>query len=190
LSVLTEDGVLSEKPAPERLSSGIDAAWLNLRFRKPLIAYFRRRLGDPAEAEDLTQQVFIRLVDGDLGNVIHIERYIFAIAANLLRDTYRKEARQGDQVFLSIDDDLVGSIAHEVREERTPERILLGKERLDDVLASLSELGEKTRAIFILFRLENMKQQEIADLLGIGRSTVEKHVIKATLHLARKYGLS
>ena len=48
----------------------------------------------------------------------------------------------------------------------------------------LDELGQRTRDIYVLFRLESMKQKEIAALFGIARSTVEKEVMKATLHLA------
>jgi RNA polymerase sigma-70 factor (ECF subfamily) len=75
-------------------------------------------------------------------------------------------------------------------EERSPERVLLARESLTKVLACLDELGEKTRDIFILFRLENMKQKDIAALYGIGQSTVEKHVMKAALHLAVRFGTS
>ena len=56
-----------------------------------------------------------------------------------------------------------------------------------DVLRSLEELGDMTREIFILFRLENMKQKDIAALYGIGQSTVEKHVVKAVVHLSRRH---
>jgi RNA polymerase sigma-70 factor (ECF subfamily) len=64
---------------------------------------------------------------------------------------------------------------------------LLGRHSLLDVLRTLDELGERTRDIFVLFRLERMKQQEIAALYGIRRRTVEKHVMKATVHLARRH---
>jgi DNA-directed RNA polymerase specialized sigma24 family protein len=42
--------------------------------------------------------------------------------------------------------------------------------------------------VFILFRLENMMQKDIAALLGIGQSTVEKHVMRAMIHLAKRVG--
>jgi RNA polymerase sigma factor (sigma-70 family) len=57
-----------------------------------------------------------------------------------------------------------------------------------DVLRTLDELGPRTRDIFVLFRLERMKQKDIAALLGIGQGTVEKHVMKAVLHLAARNG--
>ncbi len=70
----------------------------------------------------------------------------------------------------------------------SPERVLLSEDSLADVLRSLEELGELTRNIFILFRLENMKQKDIAALYGIGQSTVEKHVIKAVCISSNRYG--
>ena len=71
-------------------------------------------------------------------------------------------------------------------EELSPERVLLSKASLKEALELLEELGERTRNIFVLFRLENMKQKEIAAFYGIGQSTVEKHVMKAVLHLAAR----
>jgi RNA polymerase sigma factor (sigma-70 family) len=65
---------------------------------------------------------------------------------------------------------------------------LLGEATLTEVLQALDELSELTRSVFILFRLESMKQKDIAALYGIGRSTVEKHVMKAVLHLASRCG--
>ena len=153
-------------------------------FRRPLMTYFRRRVSNFEEAEDLTQQVFLRLLAaGDADKIDHAGAYVFTIASNLLKDRGRKAMRR-DESGPSLDSSLVAELA----EARTPERVMLGRESLADVLATLDELGERTRDIFILFRLEHMKQREIANLYGIGQSTVERLVAKAALHLLRKYG--
>ena len=89
---------------------------------------------------------------------------------------------------MPIEEDADGHLEAELVEAISPERVLLSEDSLADVLRSLEELGELTRNIFILFRLENMKQKDIAALYGIGQSTVEKHVVKAVLHLAGRYG--
>ena len=73
-------------------------------------------------------------------------------------------------------------------EDIDPERVLIAREDLTEVMACLDELGERTKNIFILFRLEGMRQKEIAALYGIGLSTVEKHVMAATIRLARRFG--
>jgi RNA polymerase sigma factor (sigma-70 family) len=174
------------KPAP---LSATSPAWLDERFRRPLMSYFLRRVGNHAEAEDLTQRVFVRLLGiRDLADIEHIEGYVFTTAGNLLNDRGRKAARQQEGGVPVPNHDLAQEVAFELVEDRSPERVLLGRESLSEVLKSLDQLGEKTRNIFILFRLENMKQREIAELYGIGQSTVEKHVMKATLYLASKYG--
>ena len=91
-------------------------------------------------------------------------------------------------MFIPIDDAVASELEQQLMEDLSPERVLLSKESLHDVLRTLSELGERTRDIFILFRLERMKQKDIATLFGIAQSTVEKHVMRAVLHLAERYG--
>ena len=173
------------RASPDRLSfEGLDA-----RFRRPLMSYFKRRVTDHAEAEDLTQQVFMRLLaTGDFEGVEQTEGYVFTVAANLLKDRGRQAMRRSGLGAVAPNPSLVSELTLEMVEDRSPERVLLGRETLADVLRTLDALGERTRDIYILFRLENMKQREIATLLGIGQSTVEKHVVKATVHLARVYG--
>src|ERR1700761_3634171 len=64
---------------------------LDRRFRKPLIIYFRRRLvGRSEDAEDLTQEVFMRLARRpDRNNGETIEAYVFTIASNILSNWHR-----------------------------------------------------------------------------------------------------
>jgi len=52
--------------------------------------------------------------------------------------------------------------------------------------AALLQLNERTRDVFVLSRLERMKYAEIAEMYGISVSAVEKHMIKALAHLARR----
>ena len=73
-------------------------------------------------------------------------------------------------------------------EELDPDRVLQARQSLASVVNALREMPERTRTIFILFRLENMKQREIADMLGISVRTVEQHVIRASTHLRERLG--
>lgn len=161
---------------------------LDARFRRPLMSYFLRRLGNRSEAEDLTQQVFVRVLSGDMAELENPQAYIFTVASNLLKDRGRATLRRGGEAVPPPEDELVDELLATLVEERSPERVLLGKEALASVLNALDELGERTRDIFILFRLENMKQAQIASLFGISQSTVEKHVMRATAHLALRRG--
>lgn len=173
---------------PEHTPQAELRARLDARFRGPLMSYFLRRVRDPAEAEDLTQDVFIKLLGAaERGEIEDAEALVFITAGNLLKDRGRKSIRRG-AADLGIDQALVGELTREFVEDRSPERVLLARESFAEVLAALNELGERTRDIYVLFRLENMKQKDIAALFGIARSTVEKEVMKATLHLAVRCG--
>jgi RNA polymerase sigma factor (sigma-70 family) len=162
---------------------------LGARFQRPLMTFFLRRIKDRSLAEDLTQDVLLKVVRAsERGQIERADSYVFKVAINLLRDQRRRALRTGPAIFLPIEEDRDGQLESQLVEAISPERVLLSEDTLADVLRSLEELGELTRNIFILFRLENMKQKDIAALYGIGQSTVEKHVVKAVLHLANRYG--
>jgi RNA polymerase sigma factor (sigma-70 family) len=167
-------------------STSLSAA-LDSRYRRPLMNFFVRRVRDRAEAEDLTQQAFMRLMSAtQRGEVENVESFLFTIAGNLVRDHHRRSIRRSLDQTVSVDAELIAELTREMVEDRSPERVLIGRQTIADVLQALDELGERTRDIFILFRLENMKQRDIAALYGISQSTVEKHVARAALYLATK----
>jgi RNA polymerase sigma factor (sigma-70 family) len=177
-------------PFSERHDSTADLrSRLDARFRGPLMTFFLRRVRDRAAAEDLTQETLLRVLGAQAPERIeNAESYVFKIAANLLRDHKHRSHKFNPAVCVPIDAALAGELERQLVEELSPEAVLLGKDTLREALQTLEELGERTRDIFILFRLENMKQRDIAKALGIGQSTVEKHVMKATLHLAAIHG--
>jgi RNA polymerase sigma-70 factor (ECF subfamily) len=146
------------------------------------MAFFLRRVGDRAEAEDLTQEVFARLAAHGDAEMRHADAYVFQMAANLLRDRGRRRQIRRDG-FEEI------ALAQE-RGADAPggERRLTGRERLAEVAAALCELSERTRAIFLLSRLEGLRHREIADMFAISVSAVQKHIVKAAAHLALRIG--
>jgi len=172
---------------PESNSSGLPAqviAQLQGRVRR----LFVRRLRDPVVAEDLTQEVFLKTVAYARDNTLqNPNAFIFTAAMNVLRDHVRRR-RVSDQHLRataaaaeeSDDESNVGSVGFDA------ERVLLGREELRVVMDALDELGERTRTIFILHRVDRVRQREIAGMFGISVSAVEKHIVKATAHLGRR----
>jgi RNA polymerase sigma-70 factor (ECF subfamily) len=162
---------------------------LDARFRAPLMAYFTRRTGNRSEAEDLTQETFARLIASSaFESADQANAYVFRVATNLLRDRARVASRWRKIPTFPLETATLDEIDHGFSEDIGPERVLIGKESLAEALACLDELGDRTKNIFILFRMEGMKQKDIAALYGIGLSTVEKQVMAAVLHLARRFG--
>jgi RNA polymerase sigma-70 factor (ECF subfamily) len=111
------------------------AVELDGNFRRPLVAYFYRRVGDRAEAEDLTQEVFLRVLQqSDTFDPTRARAYIFTAAANLLRDRARRALTRRTTAHTTVDDPTVLQNL-ELREEIGPERVLLAKETLRAVYA-------------------------------------------------------
>jgi RNA polymerase sigma-70 factor (ECF subfamily) len=150
---------------------------LNQRYRTPLFAYFRRRVARRADAEDLTQDVFVRLLRAQpekLGK--SADFFVFRVASNLLRDHIRRKVVR--QIVCEADIDEL-PVHADVFEALEPERVLLGKEALETATDALSELPRRTVEIFMLFRFDQMKHREIAELYGLSASSVEKEIAKA-----------
>lgn len=156
---------------------------MSQRFRPALMSFFLRRLRNRSEAEDLTQDVLMRVAErGASIDASRPDAYVFQIAANLLRDRGRREkVRSAYQASIGARE--AGWV-----EERDPDRVLQARQSLATVLAALNEMPERTRTIFILFRLENMRQREIADMLGVSVRTVEQHVVRASVRLRELLG--
>ncbi len=151
----------------------IDLTTLSRRYRGALVAYFLRAFGDAAQAEDLTQEVFVRLAGlaarGEIGNV---EGYVFRVAKNLVRDTRRRRSVRLTYFSAAFEDKERGIDAQDA------ERVVMAREALARVLKVLDRMPERTRSIFILYRLEAMPRKDIADAFGITVSAVEKHLAK------------
>jgi RNA polymerase sigma factor (sigma-70 family) len=156
-----------------------DLIGLNRRYRPALMAFFMRRAASHSDAEDMTQELFAKLAVAETGAMDNADAYIFQMAANLLRDRGRREkVRANYRASLHA-----GPVDLEPLD---PARVLLGRESLGEVSDALRELPERTRAIFLLFRLEGMKQSELAALYGVSVSAVQKHIFKAMTHLTKR----
>lgn len=166
-------------------SADLAASNLDRQFRRRLMTYFLSRVGDRAEAEDLTQLTFMRVLGSDRSDVSNPAAFVFRVAANLLYDRSRDRARHAHGRTVSLDDESVVVLPSD---GVTPERIVVARDSIAHAFRALDELSRTTRDIFVLFRFENLRQREIAERLGMSQAAVEKHVMRATLHLLRRQG--
>jgi RNA polymerase sigma factor (sigma-70 family) len=157
---------------------------LDIRFRAPLMTYFAKRVSDRNDAEDLTQEVFVRLVSQTLPlHMATASAFVFTIASNLLRDRARRKASRLAHAHHSLDDPDSNYPDAALIEELEPERVSIARESLREVLTALETLDHPTRHIFILFRIEKMRQRDIASLYGVSIHVIERQIVKATNHL-------
>lgn len=143
--------------------------------------YFRRRVLSHEDAEELTQEVFVRLLRrNNLADIKHLEGFAFTTAANLLKDHYRAAARTGRTV---TNDDLLHQLPSQ---DAQPEKITEDRQQLGVLMEALEELPPRCRTVFIMHRFEDMPHSQIARSQNISVSAVEKHIANAVLILRKK----
>jgi RNA polymerase sigma-70 factor (ECF subfamily) len=180
IRVTPQSGVMPGRDDPSESSNAI--AREAEPMRQALAGYFRRRIANPSEAEDLVQEVFSRIVARDSQQPIeHLAGYVFQVAASVLADRGRRRGVRHADAHVPFDPDRHGE------QDFDPERVLSGKQRLRAATAALLSLPERTRTIFLLHRLEGRRYREIAEQIGISVSAVEKHMVRAVQHLGAAF---
>lgn len=138
------------------------------------------RIGRVADVDDLVQEVFIRFARRNPGQAIErLEAYLFQAANNLIRDRARRQ--QVRRVAAAEAEDAGRPLA-----PHSPEQVLIDRETLAQVRNALTDLPERTRHVFLLYRVDGLRHQDIADALGMSVSAVEKDVRRAMAHLTRR----
>jgi RNA polymerase sigma factor (sigma-70 family) len=149
-------------------------------YSKPLTRFFANRVRNPADAEDLVQKVFVRVLQRVHGEPIeHVQRYLFQVATSVLNDERRSARLRQEEAHQSYDESL-----HPLRTEITPETVLLGQETVARVVAALRELPERTREVYFLRAMRRHKFSEIAERMGLSKRAVQGHMARALMHLS------
>lgn len=142
-----------------------------------LCSFFRRRVGCRHTAEDLAQEVYLRLhVQIGDGRDHNLDGLAYRIASNLLVDHARRRTIRARHLVPATGDEqnLPGPPA--------PEQGVAAQESLIRLAAALDELPEDCRSAFLLQGLEGLSYVEIAARLGISTRMVAKHLQRAMRH--------
>ncbi|MGK6355741.1 RNA polymerase sigma factor [Sphingomonas sp. DT-207] len=167
---------LPEAECGHDMLSGDGLIPLFTELRQALSRFLQSRGASADEAEDILQDVYIKLLDERSGPVAQPRAYLYKMANNhfLLhrRTAGRRERREEKWVS-----------AHggsgEVDDQPSIETTLIAREQLAILQRLLDGLPERTRIIFRRFRIDGEPQRMIASELGISVSAVEKHLARA-----------
>jgi RNA polymerase sigma-70 factor (ECF subfamily) len=176
-----------DAPLVERCLKGDEVAWESLvrLHTRRVYAICYRFTGRTEEAQDLTQEVFLRV----FRNLGSFERasgcfrvWMTSLTRNLLIDHYRKTRKE--KLVDSIEDRL--PVLEEVEAiEARPEGRVAGREASELLQAALAKLSPELREAVILRDLEEMEYREIAESLGVPDGTVKSRISRGRAELAR-----
>jgi len=141
---------------------------------KELHRYAFRYLGDSDGAEEVVQQVFLRLWEKDWEAQIHtsLKAYLYRAIYNESMNVLKKEQRK-----------LKYQSYEQHRQEWEPAVDESSKDLDKKLRVALAELPEKSRTVFELSRFQEMKYKDIATTLDLSIKTVEGHMSKVLRHL-------
>lgn len=152
--------------------------------RAVLLRFLGRRLQDAALAEDVLQDVWIKLDDRPPTRPIADPlAYLFQVCENAARDLRRSEARRHLREKNWAEHSAPGGPESET--EPSPEQRAIEREALQRIGEKLERLPDRTRHIFVAFRLEGRPQKDLAHDHGISLSAVQKHLQRAYRALFR-----
>ena len=171
-----------------RCLRGDESAWeelVRLHSRK-VYALCYRFTNQSSEAQDLTQEVFLR-VFRTLASFRSAEgsfaTWLTRVTRNLLIDHYRR-TRQ-DRVTDSIEDQLPVLEEEGAASTMRPDHAVAGREASEILQATLQRLSPDLREAVILRDLQEMEYREIAGVLGIPEGTVKSRINRGRAELAR-----
>jgi RNA polymerase sigma factor (sigma-70 family) len=168
---------------PTSLDNPADNASFVSEMRPALVKYFKRKTGNPAEAEDLAQDVMLRaLTHPNWKTHDQAKGYIFRTAVNRWRDSLRRRRIRG--AVIAWDESSSEHVNENYGSENLPERVLIAGEELHQVVRALEGMNVRTRTVLMLIKLEQMKVATVAEMLGISVSAVGKHLAKGIAQLA------
>jgi len=137
-----------------------------------------RMLGNPTDAEDLLQEVFLsahRKLDTFRGDSA-LGTWLYRLATNLCLDYLRSRAGRTNQLTEALDDEPgLADAGSRGLADRAVTRM--------DLERALGKLPEGCRAAFVLHDIEGLEHREVAEVLGIAEGTSKSQVHKARLRL-------
>lgn len=146
-------------------------------MRPELGRFMLARQCNPAEVDDLLQDLYVKLSGVQTGPVSNPRAYLYQMANNLLHDhrrgRRRQQARDDHWARNRTGDDL------ERDAEPTPEESAIARDELKRVNEVIALLPDRTAQILKMYRLEGVSQKAIANSFGLSLSAVEKHLQRA-----------
>src|SRR5947209_13154365 len=182
---------LSDPLLVERVKERDDASAFDeivRRHKNRIHSYVCRMTHDAPDAEDLTQEVFIRAYQS-----IHrfradaaVDTWLYRIATNLVIDRFRRTQRAPQSwVPLDEEEDAVGSLPATDRGSNPEATAQLGELRRE-VQKAIQTLPPKLRGAVVLHDLEGLSYEEVAEALGCPVGTIKSRLFNGRSLLRRK----
>lgn len=176
-------GDAQDRSDMQRLAEGHDAALNNLmeRHAQRLFHYVLRQLSNEDEANDVTQEAFVKIYHHrtKFRAEAKFSTWLYAITTNLVRDRLRWRQRHPETSLEAHEEEhqSFGEVLPDTA--AIPSEQLVAEERTKQIREAVQALPEDLRTPLILSEYENLSQAEIGSLLGCTPKAIEMRIYRA-----------
>jgi len=175
-----------------RVAEGDEAAFNFLagKYHRPMIHFLYRMVGNQAVAEELAQEVFLRVYRARTSYraEARFTTWLYRIATNLAvnhaRDTRHERAAQ--TVYLDAPDEESGATPDLADDEPTAEQHMLREERMAAIRSHVMALPERQRMAVLMHKYQGMDYRQIGDVLKLSESATKSLLFRAYQTLREK----
>jgi RNA polymerase sigma-70 factor (ECF subfamily) len=174
--------LLTDAEVMLRVKAGDDAAFDHLveKFRRPLVGFLHRMARNHAVAEELAQEVFLRVYRSrkTYKASAKFTTWMYRIAVNLAVNHARdSRGRRGE---VSLDEPTEGGMAFEVADgEPTAEQDLLARERRRAIRSQVEALPERQRLAVVMHKYQGLDYRQISQVLKLSESATKSLLFRA-----------
>ena len=156
------------------------------RRRVELVHYFTTRLRSAAAAEDLVQDLYLKVSAAAPADLERPAAFLYKMGTRLMLDRLRGERRAGirDHDWYLARSRRIGNA--DAADEPATEDVLAARQRLAQVIAAVEALPPRTRRAYELHKLQGLSQSATAKIMGVSSSAIEKLIAEATRRLVEK----
>jgi RNA polymerase sigma-70 factor (ECF subfamily) len=166
----------------EKIKKGDSEAFRELirRYQRYVLNLVYRTIGDTNDAEDIAQEVFIKVYKSIRGfkGESKFSTWISKITVNLCMDKLREKAKNKEE---DIEEEVWNTFAQPVN--FNPEVMAERHELQETIKKAIESLPEELRVAFVLRELEDFSYDEIGEMLNIPIGTVESRIYRARMKL-------
>jgi RNA polymerase sigma factor (sigma-70 family) len=163
------------------------AAYLSRRAN--LIRFFAARTGSPAAAEDLAQELYLKLADRPqrlaAENPLAL---LYRMATNLMLDRARGDLRSAARDAAWTQAERVSLGGEQVVDEPAADEAVASRQRLRQLVDAVAELPPQMQRAFRLHKLDGLSHAQTAQAMGLSVKSVEKHISAALKALTARLG--
>ena len=172
-----------------QVAQGDRAAFTRLfdRHQQRVVRFCHRFVGDAHRAEELAQDVFVKLYKsaGRYQQTARFQTFLFRVATNTCLNELRRPGRVVEKSEAAMGDDERPGAIEQASAGETPDQVLEAKDVEKALQRALSGMSDRERAAFTMCRFEGMAYRDIADALEATEAAVKSLIHRASLQVLK-----